>query len=806
MASSGSAYTAFARHRLVLEWNTRSQNIANNNSVVRGSLYLQSMDAYGAIYAGALGQAKITLNGGVGTGNATGAVNAYQKKLLLAWDFPVGHNADGTKTFSVSGSFYINVTFNGVYYGTININAFNGTLNTIPRKSSLNPIPSFTLPNKPTFSIARQSSSFTHNVTFWVENRANPTLDNDSHYTYINGAENVGTSGSIPLTPAQVSQIINSAFKNNKASASSGKMKLWTRQLSESSPSQQRSMMISLPAKATASGGYIDISVGREIKGELRNFNGDTNFSYDLVWEFNGYSKTIATTFKSKSWRYNLTQADVDAMLKAIPNAKESWGQVRVTSKYNGTAYGGTNQGDKISVTVNEADVNPVLNGTPTLADSNTVSVGVTGNAQSTIQGLSKLAVTTPANFVTARGSATLKTITVSHGGVSTTANYVAGGQTITLPAPTSTSATAISVSVTDSRGYTTDWTSSVPVYPYTNPKPTVTAQRRNSFQVETDVQVRGSWSPITVNGVNKNTIQKLTIEYKLNRTTTWGSPANVPFTISGDTIVGNPILLNLPNEGKYDIRITVQDRVATTSATVTVPAGKPIMFIDVERRSVSFGDLTGQSENLFKSTGAIEVEASQWHPDGRVGIQMNNSDIAGVNALWFPDPADNDREGIHFIKSGKEMGSMNKDDYDHLYMRDKGLYINNNTVPLFTMNYENSGYEAEVLWTGAWYMGAGQSSVMKKSIFACRNGWALVFSKYQTDAPANTDIFCYLIHKAALSVGTNWYGVRIPVYNKEIALKTFHIEGNGTTITGVGGNGTNDISRRTVLRGVYAW
>ena len=82
MAISGSKYTAFARHRLVLEWRA-SQNIAGNYSDVSIWLYLQSMDAYGAISASAVGQAQVTANGLKQTENAT-SIERISEKIIIS--------------------------------------------------------------------------------------------------------------------------------------------------------------------------------------------------------------------------------------------------------------------------------------------------------------------------------------------------------------------------------------------------------------------------------------------------------------------------------------------------------------------------------------------------------------------------------------------------------------------------------------------------------------------------------------------------------------------------------------------------
>lgn len=805
MASSGSKYTAFARHRLNCTWETQSQNIAGNSSAVVGRLYLQSVDAYGAIYAGAVGEAQVTLNGQKQTENATSQVSAYQNKLLLSKVYTVGHNADGTKTFSISASYYVNVTFGGVYYGTVSVEAFNGTLNTIPRKSSLNAIPTFTLPNKPTFSIVRQSSSFTHNVTFWVEKRANPTLTDDSHYTHISGVENVGTSGSIPLTPAQVSTIINSAFPKGKANAASGKMKLWTRQLNESSPSQQRSMVINLPDKATATGGKIDVKVGYEMKGTLKNFNSDSNFSYTLTWSFGSYNKEIATDIKSNSWSYTLTQADVDAMLKVLATAKGGWGQVSTVSKYNGTAYGGPNQGDRMDVYIVEADVKPVLNGTPTFKDSRDVISAITGSDQVALQNCSKIAVTTPSNFATACGGATIKTVSVSHGGVTSSASYVAEGQTITLDYPTSTSASNLVVTVTDSRGYTTSYSVNVPIYPYDVPKVSFSATRRNGFLSETDIGLTSTWSPITIGGTNKNTVQKVTVEYKQYGTTVWGAPENIPYVVSENNIKNNATTVVLGNEQRWDIRITIQDKISTQTASTRIPPGKPIMFIDTERRSVSFGDLTGQNEARYKPLGAIEIEGEQYHSSGRTGIQMNNSDISGLNGIFFADASDNDGEGLHFIKTGKEISSLDKADYDYMYMRDGAIYINNDNVPWTTFGSDGLPLQTR-LWSGGAWMNPNQTANPSKALSKCRNGWVLVWSRHDASVSTSydTDIVFSFIHKSSLSYGTTYRRFAVPTNQNAIAYKCLTV--TDTVISGSRDNSNGFGNGTSVLRGVYEW
>lgn len=186
MALSGSASKGFARHSLIIEWSA-TQSIADNNSTVTAKVYLQSNDQYGAMDAPATNYGSVTVNGVTKSFSATSNLSANQKKLLTTQTFTVGHNADGTKSFSFSVTYNINVTFAGVFYGNQTASG-TGTLNTIPRASSITSISGGTLGSPVTVTIARASSGFTHKVWYYRPNEQ-----------YIEVGSGVGTS--LTFTP-----------------------------------------------------------------------------------------------------------------------------------------------------------------------------------------------------------------------------------------------------------------------------------------------------------------------------------------------------------------------------------------------------------------------------------------------------------------------------------------------------------------------------------------------------------------------------------------------------------------------------
>lgn len=688
MAISGSKYTAFARHRLVLEWRA-SQNIAGNYSDVSIWLYLQSMDAYGAMYASAVGQAQVTANGLRQTENATSQLNAYQKKLLLAKVWRVNHDADGNKSFTITGSYFVNVTFAGVYYGTITIPAFAVYLDRIPRKSSLNPVPDLNIPNKLSVSITRQSSSFNHNLSVWVANRTNPTLTDDSHWVWLNDITNVGTSGTFNFSVGNFTEMFKRMGTNTEWV---GKVKLWTNGLNESEPSQQRTFRIKPPMNAQASGGNLKVKVGEKITVNLSNFQSDANFKYTGVFDYSGVLIPVATNVHANTMTFTLTQEHVDKILQASPDNAGTWGQIKVTSYYNGVQYRTPWTGQHIVCTIPKEDYLPVINGTPTYADLSTEATNVTGSNQVALQSKSNIRVTIPANFATGQGYATIKTVQASLGGATKTANYDASGFNIDIGAPNEGTASTLVVTVLDSRGFSTSWTKTVQVYPYTNPDVAYTIARRNNFEVDTELNVLSSWAPVTIGGVNKNAITAVTYATKRADTDTWGSETPVTFSTDGTKVIVPTTVVRIPNEYSWNFRLTIKDKFGSFSREANIPAGKPIMFIDAVRESVGFGNLTGtgESRNL---NGVVEIEPERYHDSGKTGIQMNNSDISGLNGIFFSnDVMDNHGEGLHFIKSGKPINSNNLDDYDYMYMRDSSLYINQDSRPLFKVN--SSGYQ----------------------------------------------------------------------------------------------------------------
>lgn len=192
MALSGSAYTSFHRHRLIIEWSA-TQSIPNNNSTVTAKVYLQGMDAYSAINAPVNNAGSVTVNGTTKSFTASSSISAYQKKLLTTQTFSVGHNADGSKSFNFSTTFNINATLSGTFHGNKTASG-NGTLNTIPRAGGVSVTNSgFDYGGNLNFTLSNTVSSFSYECKV--------TIAGNSTTSTIGGGSASGTKSiNIPLS------------------------------------------------------------------------------------------------------------------------------------------------------------------------------------------------------------------------------------------------------------------------------------------------------------------------------------------------------------------------------------------------------------------------------------------------------------------------------------------------------------------------------------------------------------------------------------------------------------------------------
>lgn len=164
MATSGStSVTVTSWDTLKFSWSESSQSIANNTTTISWKMELVASSS-GYISSTASKKWTVIVNGTTYSGTNTVGISNNTTKTLASGSTTISHNSDGTKSFSYSFSQQFSITFSNKSIGTIS-GSGTGTLDTIPRKSTMS-VGNGTLGTSQTLTVTKQSSGFTHTITY----------------------------------------------------------------------------------------------------------------------------------------------------------------------------------------------------------------------------------------------------------------------------------------------------------------------------------------------------------------------------------------------------------------------------------------------------------------------------------------------------------------------------------------------------------------------------------------------------------------------------------------------------------------
>ena len=171
MALSGSFSGSIlsGNYRLRVDW-TATQSVSGNTSKITATMYLVQASSWGLGIA-SRSDNKITINGTEQTWTSPAISNGGGKttKLATVTSGNIAHNADGSKSVTISVTFELNATISGTYRDVITASS-TVTLDTIPRATQ--PTLSASSANMGaavTVTMDRASSSFTHDLSYKVD-------------------------------------------------------------------------------------------------------------------------------------------------------------------------------------------------------------------------------------------------------------------------------------------------------------------------------------------------------------------------------------------------------------------------------------------------------------------------------------------------------------------------------------------------------------------------------------------------------------------------------------------------------------
>lgn len=222
-----------------------------------------------------------------------------------------------------------------------------------------------------------------------------------------------------------------------------------------------------------------------------------------------------------------------------------------------------------------------------TYKDTNSVVTGITGNNQVLVKGLSTLqAIITSANKMVANKSATGKNYILSIANLSKTVDYSTNDLTIDLGKVTSSGTQRLNVRAYDSRDLSTLAYKDITVYDYAKPVINASITRLNNFEAQTTIKVSGTYTKLTINSENKNTITK--VQYRYRETGgTWSSWIELSTTVSNGNFTCSDVILSLDNTKSFDFEIQAMDKLQqTTTKSVVVNIGQAIFFVSSNKKA----------------------------------------------------------------------------------------------------------------------------------------------------------------------------------------------------------------------------
>ena len=700
MATSGSfSKYPVSNFGLYCTWSA-SQSVTGNYSDVTLNVYLK----YYTISVGSRSDSTVSINGVSETYTApaiSDSVSGYDTTLLKTYTVRVNHNSNGTKTgVALSASWRFSGTYSGTSIGWI-------TASTTIDLDSLDR-------TAPTVSCS--VSNITANG-FKISATSSATADIWQYST--NGGTNwtqfsttAGTSANTTLaslTPNTTYSVkVRARKKSNQVYGTSSAVS--TKTLGGST--------IGSVSTLTADASTVSISINTTVYDAaythtLQIKNGSTVYLSitGLSWAKGTAARTIT-----------LTAAQRTTLLTAMASVK-SFTATFALLTYSGSTQIGSTSTKTATVQTTSANSAPTM-GAFTFYDGRSATSTVTGDDQVFIQGYSYLYVTP--GTATARNNATISSYSATCNGV-TLSNTT--GAVINLGAVAKSGTLDVVVTATDSRGYTVSNTQQITVIAYAKPKvSSLTLRRTNDIEAEMQLAFNGTISAVSVSGTQKNSLLYVRYRYKLTSATSYGSYTSIlsSVTKSGTSYsFSNLELCSLDANSSYDFHLQIRDQLNSLSSVdlyYVVPQGTPLVALRKKKVGINTPDpevalhvvgdakvsgtvsattvtATTLNGSLAPSklssavtiakggTGAttaaaactnlisgqtiapkvINVTGNQYKVDGVYGINMQNSDIIGLNALYFLDAVDSAGEGINFYRSSTA--------YDRLYSYAGTLY-----------------------------------------------------------------------------------------------------------------------------------
>lgn len=337
-------------------------------------------------------------------------------------------------------------------------------------------------------------------------------------------------------------------------------------------------------------------------------YSNPSGFECDVSIEFEGGSITRAGAISGASGSYTMQLTDSERT--TLRNASKNSPTPKVTYALK-TTIDGTAYYSRAERKMNVVGAAPEL-GAVSYEDTNAATVAVTGDKSRIIQNHSTLTVTIPK--ATAKKGAAIAGYTIAFGGVSKT---VKSSGTVSLGAVDVSYSQALTVTATDSRGFTASKSVQVTVDDYSAPTAVIDLHRLNNFEPTAYITASARYSYL--NGKNPVTI---TAKFKKVSDSGYGTPIELEDSTQST--------VTCDRDSAYGFVVTIADKLESTDYNLTLGKGIPSFFIDTKKSSVGVNCLPSQSDVLQLGDSAW-LTAQGAYPVGAIYLSVTDANPAAL-------------------------------------------------------------------------------------------------------------------------------------------------------------------------------
>lgn len=337
-------------------------------------------------------------------------------------------------------------------------------------------------------------------------------------------------------------------------------------------------------------------------------YSNPSSFSCDVSIEFEDGSITRAGAIDGASGSYTMQLTDSERT--TLRNASKNSPTLKVTYVLK-TTIDGAAYYSRAERKMNVVDAAPEL-GAISYEDTNAATVAVTGDKSRIFQNHSALTVTIPT--ATAKKGATIASYTIAFGGVT---KKVQNAGTVSIGTVDVSHSQALTVTVTDSRGFTASKSVQVTVDDYSAPTAVIDLHRLNNFEPTTYITANSRYSYL--NGKNAVTIAA---KFKKVSDSSYGAPIELEDSIQST--------VTCDRDSAYDFVVTVADKLGSTEYNLALGKGIPAFFIDTKKSSVGVNCLPSQSDVLQLGDSAW-LTAQGAYPVGAIYLSVIDANPAAL-------------------------------------------------------------------------------------------------------------------------------------------------------------------------------